>query len=104
MTNEIHEFTPTERIKQPSYSLMATWVRNAWDGVDINLIKSLFSCCGISSGQDFNIDQQYEMENEDYVELENNIELIDLTNEETVWVEMEDIDNIYSEEPMVEND
>ncbi|CAG8624776.1 20200_t:CDS:2 [Dentiscutata erythropus] len=61
-------------------------------------------CCGISSGQDFNIDQQYEIENKDYIELEDNIELIDLTNKETVWVEMKDIDNIYSEEPMVEND
>ncbi|CAG8556872.1 3002_t:CDS:2 [Dentiscutata heterogama] len=44
------------------------------------------------------------MENEDYIELAGNIELVDLTNEETVWVETEDIDNIYSEEPMVEND
>ncbi|CAG8539542.1 11198_t:CDS:2, partial [Racocetra persica] len=67
-TNEVHELTPSGRIKQPSYSLMATW---------------LF---GISSDQDVNIDQQYKMETEDYIdELANNIELIDLTNEKPVW-------------------
>ncbi|CAG8439293.1 6360_t:CDS:2 [Cetraspora pellucida] len=38
-------------------------------------------------------DQQYE----------NDFELIDLTNEDQVWVETEDIDNIYSE-TMVDND
>ncbi|CAG8806413.1 18478_t:CDS:1, partial [Dentiscutata erythropus] len=74
------------------------------DGVDINLIKNSFSCCGISSDQDFNMDRQYKMENDDYIELADNIELIDLTNEETAWVETEDIDNIYSEETMIEND
>ncbi|CAG8792229.1 18184_t:CDS:2, partial [Dentiscutata erythropus] len=61
--NKIHEFIPARRIKQPSYSLMATW--------------------------------QYEIENDDYIELADNIKLIDLTNEETAWVKMEDIDNIY---------
>ncbi|CAG8806206.1 3087_t:CDS:1, partial [Racocetra fulgida] len=41
----------------------------------------------------------YEIETEDYIgELANNFELIDLTNEEPVWVKMKDIDNIYSEE------
>ncbi|CAG8460398.1 3608_t:CDS:2 [Cetraspora pellucida] len=43
-------------------------------------------------------------ENENDFELVNNIELIDFTNEETVWVEMEDFDNIYSEETTIEND
>ncbi|CAG8807744.1 8509_t:CDS:1, partial [Dentiscutata erythropus] len=50
------------------------------------------------------MDQQYEIENDDYIELADNIKLINLTNEETAWVEMEDIDNIYSEETMIEND
>ncbi|CAG8707018.1 699_t:CDS:1, partial [Cetraspora pellucida] len=58
--------------------------RSAWDDVDIDLIKNSFSCCGISSDQDSNMDQQYEIENKNNFELVNNIELIDFTNEETV--------------------
>ncbi|CAG8817722.1 17593_t:CDS:2, partial [Racocetra persica] len=65
-TNKVHELTPSKRIKQLSYSLMAI-------------------CCGISSNQDVNTDQQYEIETEDYIDkLANNIKLIDLTNEEPV--------------------
>ena len=49
MNEEIKEYTSTGKIKRPSYSLVATWVKESWDAVDINIIRHSFKCCGISN-------------------------------------------------------
>jgi hypothetical protein len=49
MNEEIKEYTSTEKIKRPSYSLVATWIKESWDAVDINIIRRSFKCCGISN-------------------------------------------------------
>ncbi|CAG8490137.1 7748_t:CDS:2 [Funneliformis mosseae] len=45
MVEEIHETTPSNRIKRPSYSKLAEWVKIAWETLDPNLIKNSFKCC-----------------------------------------------------------
>ena len=37
------------KIKKPSYSLVANWVKDSWDAIDPNMIKRSFKCCGISN-------------------------------------------------------
>src|ERR1043166_2703696 len=49
MNEAIKEYTPSERIKKPSYSLVANWVKDSWDAIDPNMIKRSFKCCGISN-------------------------------------------------------
>ena len=39
MSSTIHALTPAGRIKKPSYSTVATWVKESWDEVDENLIR-----------------------------------------------------------------
>ena len=48
MTNEVHELTPAGRIRKPSYSLVCSWVKTAWEKVEPSLIRKSFKCCGIS--------------------------------------------------------
>ncbi len=36
MISNIHAFTPTGKIKRPSYSTVATWVKESWDEVDVS--------------------------------------------------------------------
>ncbi len=48
MAKEVHDLTPSGRIRKPSYSLVCSWVKNAWEKVDVNLIIKSFKCCGIS--------------------------------------------------------
>ena len=49
MNEAIKEYIPSERIKKPSYSLIANWVKDSWDAIDPNMIKRSFKCCGISN-------------------------------------------------------
>src|ERR1043166_5808455 len=49
MNEAIKEYTPSGRIKKPSYSLVANWVKDSWDAIDPNMIKRSFKCCGISN-------------------------------------------------------
>ena len=49
MVSNIHTFTPAGKIKRPSYSMMATWIKESWDEVDISIIKRSFKCCGVST-------------------------------------------------------
>ncbi len=42
MLSTTHNFTPAGRIKRPSYSTVATWVKESWDEVDNNLIQRSF--------------------------------------------------------------
>jgi hypothetical protein len=48
MTNEVHNLTPTGRIKKPSYSLVCSWIKIAWEKINPSLIRKSFKCCGIS--------------------------------------------------------
>jgi len=63
MINEAHEMTRSGRIKRPSYSAVGTWVKQPWEEIDVELIKSSFKCCGIFSLADerslFNVEQLY---------------------------------------------
>ena len=52
MSSNIHTFTPTGKIKKPSYSTVATWVKESWDEVSDDLIQRSFKCCGISTKTD----------------------------------------------------
>lgn len=49
MDEAIKEYTPTGKIKRPSYSLTATWIKEAWDNIDPAMIRRSFKCCGIST-------------------------------------------------------
>src|SRR6266540_2373629 len=52
MLSTTHNFTPAGRIKRPSYSTVATWVKESWDEVDNNLIQRSFKCYGILTKTD----------------------------------------------------
>ena len=52
MNDEIKEYTPSGKIKRPSYSLVASWIKESQDAIDLNMIKCLFKCCGISNSID----------------------------------------------------
>ena len=47
MCEAIKDYTPSGKIKRPSYSLVAKWVKEGWDDIDINMIRRSFKCCGI---------------------------------------------------------
>jgi len=49
MNEAIKEYTPSGRIKKPSYSLITNWVKDSWDAIDPNMIKRSFKCYGISN-------------------------------------------------------
>ena len=49
MNEEIKEYRSAGKIKRLSYSLVATWVKESWDAVDVNIVKRSFKCCGISN-------------------------------------------------------
>lgn len=36
MDEAIKEYTPTGKIKRPSYSLVASWVKEAWDNIEVS--------------------------------------------------------------------
>src|SRR5438128_5063381 len=59
MTSEMHELTRTGKIRKPSYSTLAKWVKQAWDGVNVNLIIKSFRCCGISLDQSGKVDDEW---------------------------------------------
>ena len=52
MSEAIKDYTPSGKIKRPSYSLVASWVKEGWDAIDINMIRRSFKCCGISNAID----------------------------------------------------
>lgn len=52
MDEAIKEYTPTGKIKRPSYSLVASWVKEAWDNIDPAIIRRSFKCCGVSTKTD----------------------------------------------------
>ena len=52
MNEAIKEYTPSGKIKRPSYSLVANWVKESWDAIDPDMINRSFKCCGVSNAVD----------------------------------------------------
>ena len=52
MNEAIKEYTPTRKIKRPSYSVVANWVKKSWDTIDPNIIRRSFKCCDVSNAMD----------------------------------------------------
>ena len=52
MSEAIKDYTPSKKIKRPSYSLVAKWIKESWDAIDPNMIMRSFKCCGISNAID----------------------------------------------------
>src|SRR3954466_12560856 len=52
MDEAIKEYTSKGKIKRPSYSLVATWIKEARDNIDPAMIQRSFKCCGISTRMD----------------------------------------------------
>ena len=49
MDEAVKEYTPSGKIRRPSYLLVATWVKESWESMDINMIRRSFKCCGVSN-------------------------------------------------------
>jgi len=75
MVSNIHAFTPAGKIKKPSYSMVATWIKKSWDEVDISIIKRSFKCCGVSTCLNGSEDNQL-------FQYENLLNQVNNTNEE----------------------
>jgi hypothetical protein len=52
MNDAIKDYTPSGKIKRPSYSLVANWIKESWDSIDTNMIRRSFKCCGVSNSLD----------------------------------------------------
>jgi hypothetical protein len=52
MNEAVKDYTPSGKIKRPSYSLVANWVKESWDAIDPNMIMRSFKCCGVSNAMD----------------------------------------------------
>ena len=94
MLSTTHNFIPAERIKRPSYSTIATWIKESQDKVDNNLIQRSFKCCEIltkTNGSEdyyiFDYDKLSDPVNDKDDEI---IEIVD-NNEE--YVEEDDYEN-----------
>lgn len=73
MCDAIKDYTPSGKIKRPSYSLVASWVKESWDSMDINMIRSSFKCCGISNdinGSEDNLIFDFNQINKENLEVE----------------------------------
>src|SRR4051794_10992312 len=49
MNEAIKEYTPSGKIKRPSYLLVANWVKESWYAVDTNIVRRSFKCCEVSN-------------------------------------------------------
>ena len=52
MNDAIKDYTPSGKIKRPTYSLVANWIKESWDSVDTSMIRRSFKCCGVSNSLD----------------------------------------------------
>jgi hypothetical protein len=48
--DEDKEYTISGNLKSPSFQLVLSWVKKAWDTIDVELIKKSFVVCGQTSG------------------------------------------------------
>ena len=42
MNEAVKEYTSSGKIRRPSYSLVATWIKESWESIDINMIQRSF--------------------------------------------------------------
>src|SRR5256884_8031176 len=73
MCNAIKDYTLLGKIKRPSYSLVASWVKESWDSMNINMIRNSFKCCGISNdmnGSEDNLIFDFNQSNKENLEVE----------------------------------
>src|SRR5256885_16072024 len=73
MCDAIKDYTPSGKIKRPSYSLVANWVKESWESMDINMIRNSFKCCGISNnmnGSEDNLIFDFNQINKENLEVE----------------------------------
>ena len=94
MCEAIKDYTPSGKIKRPSYSLVAKWVKEGWDAIDINMIRRSFKCCGVSNATDGTEDALIF----DFDKLENKV------NRKNLGREVEDERNENDTENSDEND
>ena len=98
-----------KKIKRPSYSTVATWVKESWDEVSEDLIQRSFKTCGIltnidSSEDDCIFDDVLDDRDDEMVEIsddENHEEYPKEANYENKWdieADREDNDENESEE------
>jgi hypothetical protein len=96
MISNIYVFTPTGKIKRPSYLTVATCVKESWDKVDEDLIKRSFKSCGISTNTDGSEDDclfdDNLLDHTDDKVVENSNNLIDEYSEETDYENKWDIE------------
>jgi hypothetical protein len=81
-------------MKKPSYSTVATWVKESWDEIDDDLIQRSFKCCGISTKTDGSEDHYIF----DYDQLsspvnDNDDEIIEVEDDNEIYVEENDYKN-----------
>jgi hypothetical protein len=77
MNEAIKSYTPSGKIKRPSYSLVANWVKEGWDAIDVSMIRRSFKCCGISNAMNGTEDTLIF----DFNQLENRVNREDLGRE-----------------------
>ena len=97
MLSTTYNFTSAGRIKRPSYSTIATWIKESWDEVDNNLIQRSFKCCGISTKTDSSEDHYIF----DYDKLSDPVndeddEIIEVIDDEEEYVEEDDYENEWN--------
>ena len=97
MLSITHNFTPAGRIKRPSYSTVATWVKESQDEVDNNLIQKSFKCYEISTKTDSSEDH-YIFDYDKLSDLVNNEddEIIEVVDNEEEYVEEDDYENEWN--------
>src|SRR6266542_913444 len=100
MSEVIKEYTLSGKIKRPFYSLVATWVKESWKAMDIDMIRHSFKCCRISNDMNgledtliFNFDRL----NKDNLERDI-IHDNDNSNDENSDSEESELDNNYYQE------
>ena len=93
MLSTTHNFTPAGRIKRPSYSTVATWVKESWDEVDNNLIQRSFKYYEILTKTDSSEDHDYDKLS-DLINDEDN-EIIEVVDDEE-YVKEDDYENEWN--------
>ncbi|GET00252.1 pogo transposable element with KRAB domain [Rhizophagus clarus] len=90
MNDAIKDYTPSGKIKRPTYSLVANWIKENWDSMDTNMIKRSFKRKGIEEENE--IDSESESSN-------NKSESEDESNEseDSEGEDSEGKDNYYKE-------
>lgn len=52
MAEELHELTPTGRVKRLDITLLCKWINNAWKEIPAEMVRRSFRKCSISNRLD----------------------------------------------------